>query len=347
MTVFFRPLFLILLFLAAFVPSAAKVQAAETGAVVLMYHRFGEGDYPSTNIRIDQFDAQIEELKTGGYSVVPLSDVVAAQNSGYPLPEKAVAITIDDAYLSIYTEAWPRLREAGFPFTIFASTEAVDRATSGAYKRYMTWDQIRELKDAGVEIGHHSVTHRHMAAASPETNKQEMTNATARFKEELGFAPTLFAYPYGEAGTAVTNVVKEAGFTAAFGQHSGAIGTGDDPYNLPRFALNEEYGDIERFRLVINTRPLPVSDVEPKDMVVVEGANPPAIGFTLTKDMGNLAGLSCYVSSEGKVTIENIGNVRIEVRPSQAFAQGRTRLNCTMQGEGDHWYWFGRLFYVR
>lgn len=346
MTVFFRPLFLTLLFLAAFVPSASVVQAAETGAVVLMYHRFGEGDYPSTNIRLDQFEAQIEELKAGGYSVVPLSDVVAAQSGGRALPEKAVAITMDDAYLSIYTEAWPRLKEAGFPFTVFTSTEAVDRATSGAYKRYMTWDQIRELKDAGVEIGHHSHTHRHMPAASAETNKQEMAEATARFEKELGLAPTLFAYPYGEAGAAVASVVKDAGFPAAFGQHSGPIGAGDDPYNLPRFALNEEYGDIERFRLVINTHALPVSDVEPKDMVVTEAANPPAIGFTLTKDMGNLAGLSCYVSGEGKVTIENIGNVRIEIRPSQAFAQGRTRLNCTMPDDGDHWYWFGRLFYV-
>ena len=96
--------------------------ATSNSAAVLMYHRFAEPAHPSTNIRIDQFEAHIEELKSGPYTVVPLADVVAAMTGGKPLPDRAVAITIDDAYLSVYTEAWPRLQAAGFPFTVFVAT---------------------------------------------------------------------------------------------------------------------------------------------------------------------------------------------------------------------------------
>lgn len=347
MSAFFRFFLFFLMVSGGFVAIGQQVRAA-TGpeAVVLMYHRFGEGDYPSTNITLEQFDAHVEELKTGGYAVVPLGDIVRALQGNHTLPEKAVAITIDDAYLSVYTEAWPRLRKAGFPFTVFASTEAVDRASHGDYRRYMSWEQLREMKNAGVEIGHHSVTHRHMPAADAETNAREMADATATFEKELGSRPTLFAYPYGEASIAVTDAVKAAGFTNAFGQHSGAIGANDDLFNLPRFALNEDYGSLDRFRLVTNTRALPIADVEPKD-AMLEGNNPPAIGFSLARDVGSLNGLSCYVSGEGKVALENLGNVRVEVRPTQPFAKGRTRLNCTMPGPDGRWYWYGRLFYVR
>ncbi len=83
--------------------SACAVPAsAADSAVVLMYHRFGEDRYPSTSIRIEQFEAQLEHLQVNGYAVVPLADVAAAINDDAPLPDRAVAITIDDAYRSVY-----------------------------------------------------------------------------------------------------------------------------------------------------------------------------------------------------------------------------------------------------
>src|SRR3546814_1721278 len=92
-----------------------------------MYHRFGEDDRPSTSIRLSQFEAHIAELTSGRYRVMALPEIVARLRAGQPLPQRAVAITIDDAALSVYREAWPRLKAAGLPFTLFVSTEPLDR----------------------------------------------------------------------------------------------------------------------------------------------------------------------------------------------------------------------------
>ena len=315
--------------------------AADTGAVVLMYHRFGESRYPSTNITIEQFEAHIEELKRGPYRVLPVADIIDALMRGAPLPDHAVGITIDDAYASTYTDAWPRLRRAGFPFTVFVATDPVDRGVAGM----MTWDQIREMAAAGVTIGHHSVTHPHMAGGEESVNAGELEKAAQRFADELGQPPRLFAYPYGEASLALIGLVREAGFSAAFGQHSGALGEASDFFYLPRFALNEKYGDMTRFRRLINTLPLPVGDVAPEDPLVTS-PNPPAVGFTVERSVGGLDRLACFASHEGKVSVQRLGGTRIEVRMKKPLPKGRTRLNCTLPTKSGRWRWLGRQFYV-
>ena len=80
-----------------------------------MYHRFGEDKYPSTNIRIEQFEAHLNMLGNGDYNIWPLGKIVDHLQQGLNLPDKTVAITIDDAYLSVFTEARPRLKAAVFP----------------------------------------------------------------------------------------------------------------------------------------------------------------------------------------------------------------------------------------
>ncbi|MEL0076636.1 MAG: polysaccharide deacetylase family protein, partial [Alphaproteobacteria bacterium] len=106
------------------------IRAAEH-ATVLMYHRFGEDQYPSTNIRLEQFEAHLEMLSSGGYNVIPLADIVAKLQNGESLPDRTVAITIDDAYLSVYEEAWPRLRRHNFPAKIFVATRQIDIGLRG------------------------------------------------------------------------------------------------------------------------------------------------------------------------------------------------------------------------
>ncbi len=322
---------------AAAPPSAAL---AENSAVVLMYHRFGEGKYPSTNITITQFEAHIRELKSGAYTVLPVPEIIAALRRGTPLPERTVGLTIDDAYLSVYTEAWPRLKAAGLPFTLFVATEPLDRK----HPNYMTWDNLREMAGAGVTIGHQTASHLHMTKASAERNRRDIARADGRFRANLGMRPKLFAYPYGEAGLAVQKLVRGADFAAAFGQHSGAIGGTDDLYYLPRFAMNEKYGDLARFRLVANTLALPVTDMVPADPLIT-GLNPPAIGFTVIGNVKGLQRLTCF-AFEGRVKVERLGASRIEVRVGKPFPKGRTRLNCTMPAKDGRWRWLGRQYYV-
>lgn len=316
----------------------ARGAAADESAVVVMYHRFGEGAFPATSIRLDQFDAHLAELRQGGYTVLPLTEIVAALQAGRPLPERTVAITIDDAWASVYREAWPRLRKAGFPFTVFVSTDDVDHRLPD----HMTWEQIRELAASGISIGSQGAAHLHMAAESPEANAADLERASRRLFEELGEPPGLFAWPYGEASAAAMDGLAKAGVAIAFGQHSGVLQAGANMLYLPRFPLNEAFGDGERFRTVVRGRPLPVSDLTPADPLLA--ANPPAFGFTVADDVDGLERIACYTSHEGRMTIERLGR-RVEARAATPFPAGRGRINCTLPDGGD-WRWMGYQYYV-
>jgi len=341
----FRVLLVALSAMAALWSSAlVGTASAADSAVILMYHRFGDDRYPSTNIRLDQFESHLAELKSGGYHVLPVPEIVAAIRDGSPLPDRTVGITIDDAYRSVFENGWPRLKAAGFPFTLFVSTDPVDLASAGKTSEYMTWDQVRELAAGGVIIGNHAASHPHMADATAEQNRRDVERASARLEEVLGWKPALFAYPYGEAGLATTRLIAEMGFTVAFGQFSGAIGPNPEIFYLPRFALNETYGDIKRFRQVAGALALSVADVTPADPLV-GAVNPPAIGFTVRRPTQGLDHLTCYISPE-KSHLERLGESRFEVRVQKPFAKGRTRLNCTMPAADGRWYWYGRQFYV-
>ncbi len=314
---------------------------AADSAVILMYHRFGESAYPSTNIKIEQIEAHIQELTSGGYTVLPVEDIMTRIRDGKALPERAVGITIDDGYRSIYAEAWPRFRKAGLPFTIFISTDPIDRGTDG----HLSWDQIREMHKAGAGVGGHTGSHLHMVRADKARNQDEITRSNKRLTEELGKAPTLFAYPYGESGLDVKKVVDEAGYAFVFGQHSGAIGPMTDLTYIPRFALNENFGNLNRLKLVINALPLPAKDFTPLD-TKVGSINPPHFGFTVTRPLKNLGQMSCFVSGEGRVPVARLGETRIEIRPSRPFGKGRTRINCTLPADGGRWHWLGTLLVV-
>jgi poly-beta-1,6-N-acetyl-D-glucosamine N-deacetylase len=310
-------------------------------AVAIMYHRFGEDRYPSTSIKLQQFEAHLQELSTGGYTVLPLSDVMARIRARAPLPDRAVVITLDDAFRSVYTEAWPRLRRAGFPFALFVATETLDAKGPD----YMTWDQVRELKAAGAEIAAHTRRHRHMAAASDEENIAEIAHANKRLETELGEKPRFFAYPYGEWSAKVRQLVIKAGYEAAFGQHSGVIYPEHDPFSLPRFAFSDSYGDMERFRRAVSALPLPISDLTPADPMLTR--NPPEIGFTLSQTPPGSDRLACFASNEpGKARLERLGARRVEVRVEKPFPPGRGRVNCTAPAADGRWRWFSLQFYI-
>lgn len=323
-------------------PPSAVAAPDNASAVVLIYHRFGEGQYPSTNIRLDQFEAQIAELKSGGYNFLPLSEIVDAIRNSRPLPDRTVAITVDDAYESAFTEAWPRLKAAGIPMSLFVATDPVDAKS----RTYMSWDQIRALQADGVEIAHHGASHHHMVEVGLAASMADVERSSQRFQEELGFVPDIYAYPYGEYNMEIRDALESAGFAAAFAQYSSVARIGSDAFALPRFPINERYGEIDRFRLIAPARALPVANIIPDDPIVVSSNNPPAYGFSLTESVVGLAALACYPSHMDKAAkIEILGGRRIEIRFEEPFPEGRHRINCTMPGPDRRWYWFGKFFY--
>ena len=316
----------------------ATAAVAADAAVAVMYHRFGENAHPSTNIRLDQFEAHIAELTRGDYVVLPLPEIVAALRSGRSLPERTVAITIDDAWKSVYREAWPRLRSAGLPFTLFVSTDEIDQRLPD----HMTWDEIRELAAAGVTIASQGGAHLHMAAASPAAVAADLERSARRLYEELGELPTMFAWPYGEASLQAMDEARQTGIEVAFGQHSGVMFAGADLRYLPRFPLNETYGDLERFRTVARALPLPVADLTPADPRLT--VNPPPFGFTVLPGIENLDRISCFASHTGRMQVQRLGR-RIEARTALPFPPGRGRINCTLP-DRQGWRWFGYQYFV-
>lgn len=304
-----------------------------------MYHRFGEDNYPSTNITIEQFERHLEEFSKPKYNVLPLELIIETFEAGGDLPENTISITVDDAYRSILTQAWPRMKKYNFPLTIFVSTEPVDARMSS----YLNWEEIRELISEGVTIGAHTRTHPHLHELSVDEIKKEIEYSNKRFLKEIGKLPKLFAYPFGEASEEVFNIVKDYKFKGSFGQHSGVINETSDFNYLPRFSLNEKYGDIERVKFSANSKGMGVYDLVPADPII--DTNPPFIGFSLL-DINLSKSLNCFVfDNSGKVETDQFSfGERIEIRLKRELEAGRVRMNCTAKGKDNKWRWFGHQF---
>lgn len=324
------------------VASARADDHAGSHATVIMYHRFGEEGYPSTNTTLEQFETHLDELTSGQYNVMPLMDITQAVLAGEALPDKTVAITIDDAFLSVYEHAFPMLRERNLPFTVFVATSAIDRGLKG----YASWDQLREMQAAGVDFGSQTHTHPHMHRISLEDARREISVSNGRFVDELGFAPQLLAYPYGEYTPEIRDLVSENGFIAAFGQNSGIMSSSDHPFEFPRFAFNENYGELSRLKLALNALPIPFSDYAPESMVLEE--NPPLAGFTVQEGIEPLSRINCFASGMGRVETIILSR-RVEIRLPGEITGNRGRINCTMPYFVDgrdtgRWRWLGRQF---
>ena len=310
--------------------------ANENTAAVFVYHRFDENKYPSTNTRISQFKKHIEELTNNNYNVIPINQMVDSLINKTSLPKKSVVITMDDAFLSIYKKAWPILKKKKLPFTVFVSTNSLESPS----KNYMNWDQIKEMAANGVTIGHHTKNHFHLVNKDRKTIINEIEEANDDFLNNLGFVPDIFAYPYGEYSYEIKQITKQY-FKAAFGQHSGSIYDGVDIFELPRFSLNEQYGDLKRFKFAANSYGLEMKNILPEDKTI-RNVNPPLLGFTLLNNIEST--IKCYPSHNINAELVKLGEKRFEVRFDREFPKGRTRVNCTTNDKGK-WRWSGFQFF--
>jgi biofilm PGA synthesis lipoprotein PgaB len=343
---FMRLLALVPALVALLVTTAAL---AADSAVVLMYHRFGEDKFPATSIRLEQFRAQMAYLQESGVQVVPLADVHAALRNGTSLPERAIAISIDDAYRSVFEHAFPVFREYGFPFTVFIATDAVDAKLPA----YMTWEQMREMALAGATFANHGASHRStIEGANGEDRaawlaavREDVEKGARRIAEELEPLQGSFAYPYGEYTTDVANMLRDMGYDS-FGQHSGATGPLSDRRALPRFPIAEAFGDIAQFRTKVSSMPLPVESVEPWEPITTDTR--PTITITLGDTDARLGELACYISGQGKVEIDwQEPERRFSVGPLQAFKAGRQRVNCTAPRDDGRYLWFSHQWVIQ
>ena len=223
----------------------------------LMYHRFNENKYPSTNIKMDVFDKQMNAIKKLGYKFYDPN--LFLNEFKKPKIEKKILITIDDGFKSFYNEAWPYLKKNQIPFILFISTEPVGK------HGYMDWDEIKEIEQSKIgHIGHHSHTHEYLIDMSEKEFINDIQTATNILKKELGYVPPIFSYPFGEYSLSMRNYIAE-NFKVAFGQHSGIIDLNKNKFELPRFPINEKYGELKRFKSLINYSPLEYKSLKPEE----------------------------------------------------------------------------------
>ena len=312
----------------------------KNSAVVFMYHKFNVPKYPSTNITPLQFQNHLDELSNGDYNVLSLDYIIDTIINDGDLPNKTIGISVDDADISFLKYAWPKFKEKDFPVTLFINTSTIINNN----KNYLNWDQIRFLKKEGVTIASHSHTHEHLSEMSEKEIINEIEISNKIFLKEIGEIPSLFAFPYGEADIRIIEILKKYKFKVAFGQHSGVINETSNFYYLPRFSLNERYGNIDRVKFAANTMGLGVYDFIPINPHIFE--NPPFIGFSLL-DQGLAKSIDCFVfDSNGQVESEIFKfNERIEIRLMRKLSKGRSRLNCTAKDKNGNWRWYGHQFY--
>ncbi len=310
------------------------------GTLVLMYHRFNENKYPSTNIRMNIFKKQMEIIEALNFNFYDPKKFV--NDFKIPKLEKKILITIDDAFTSFYENAWPFLKKNQIPFILFVSTEAVGK------NGYMSWEQIKEVeKEKFAYIGNHSHAHDYMVDFDDVVLVKDLDTAEKIFIKELGYNPIYFSYPFGEYSK---NIVREVNkrFKISFGQHSGVVDVNKDMFQLPRFPINEKYGNLDRFKFLIKLQPLQYKNLFPKDKLLDSKNNPPKLIIEFFKDQKNIQNINCF-SDEGngwkKSNINFINqNLNIEFRDKFLFRRGR--VNCSLNDNGV-WRWFGVQFSVK
>ena len=305
-----------------------------------MYHRFDEHKYPSTNIQMDIFKKQIEIIESSDTIFIDPKNLNTELNKVHKT--KSILLTIDDGYVSFYKNAWPYLKNKKIPFILFISTREI-----GKYG-YMSWDQIREIENSNIGvIGNHSHSHDYLVDLNNEKINQDIERSIKIFTEELGYNPIYFSYPFGEYSLNFIEIIKK-NFDFAFGQHSGVIDLSKDKLQLPRFPINEKYGDLKRFKSVINLLPFYYKNIIPKEKYLTNEKNPPNLFIEFFPEQKNLNNITCYSNEnnkwrQSKIFFEskNILNIQIEGK----FTTERGRINCSLN-DTIGWRWFGLQFVI-
>lgn len=331
---------------------SASAQAANS-CVLLQYHHFSATTPRVTSVTPQQFDAHLEYLEQNNFHIMALRDVALSLQHRIELPEKCVSISIDDAYISIYQHAYPKLKQRGWPFTVFVSTRAVDQH----YPSVMSWDQMREMSHHGASFENHGHVHLHMIRRQQaETRagwlariRRDIKKGQSRIQQEIGVAPTLFAWPFGEYNPALEKLLGELGLTG-FGQQSGPAWPDADFAALPRFPMAAEYADLAGFISKVNTLPLPVVSARPKDPLLPLGQYRPTLRLQLAHGQYSRAKLRCYLDGSDQLDLQwpqDEPDV-LRVTPRFDLKPGRHRTNCTMpSSQKGRFHWYSHNWFVR
>lgn len=227
-------------------PTPAFQLDTSSQVVVYCYHRFEGSGFGSLSIEPETFRTQLQALKDDGIEVISMSDFLAWKAGEKNIPPRSAIITIDDGYESGYSVAWPILKEFGYPFTMYVYTDFV-----GKGGKSISWEQLAEMRDAGVDIGDHSKSHSNLRSRNGKSLeeykdwlRQELVTSKDMIEQKLGIRVLSHAYPYGNYNDTVREIIKEAGYDAAFTVYGKHLGYPDDMDTLGRYAIEEKKPEV-------------------------------------------------------------------------------------------------------
>src|SRR5437773_5202215 len=210
-------------------------QTAQT--IIFCYHRLVDKiRYPGTEITPAAFEAQMKELKDRGITVIPMQDLLAWKRGEKNIPPRCAVISFDDGWKSQYEVAWPIMKKFGYPFTMFIYTEGVRGGSLGGGEA-ITWEQLADMRDNGVDIEAHTATHQDLreghtitlvAPGAKKTRKKltgpeyeqwlqnEVVGCKQLLEQRLAIKVNCFAVPFGSYNEHVKEVARNAGYEAMF-----------------------------------------------------------------------------------------------------------------------------------
>jgi poly-beta-1,6-N-acetyl-D-glucosamine N-deacetylase len=227
---------------------------------ILSYHEVtdvADALIPEYAVTPTMFVRQLDWLRNNGYHFVSVDDLLADEAGRRPLPDKAVLITFDDGYRSMYDHAWPILKSWKIPAVVTVVGSWEDDKTQVNFdgkeiprSKLMTWRQLKELADSGlIEIGSHSFDMHRGIEGDPQGNKQpaattrhwlaashhyedeatyrqrveaDLTRSSSDIKAHIGRAPRIIAWPYGRYNKTLREAAARLGMTIGLTLDDGA-----------------------------------------------------------------------------------------------------------------------------
>lgn len=302
-----------------------------TGAIILVYHRFGDRSGTTKNIDPKTFAKHLLFLRENNFKVRPLDLVIDDIKNGKAV-DRTVAITIDDAYHNVIEVAHPLLTQFDYPYTLFVNTNNIGKAP------FMTWETLKSLSSHKlVTIGNHSHQHINLInGLTKEQIKSDIIVASQTISNKLGIIPTLYSYPYGEYNQKTIDALKELNFKAALTQTPGVYSSEANPFIIPRFPMNDYFAQMVNektngFEVRVYSMALPMDYVAPKH--ILKNNHIQHIEFTFNPKFQNKQNIHCFFNGQ---YFEKVGRKKSPntyfITVNKEITQRRSFLTCNLMG---------------
>jgi len=212
---------------------------SQVSVPILMYHYVSElppdADQYRVNLTVepDDFTDQLQYLSDAGYHAITLNDLYLHLTQSYPLPDKPVILTFDDGYRDAYDVVFPLLLEFGFTGTFFIL------ATPAHFEspQYLTWAQMQEMAEAGMEIQAHGRDHVDLRGQSYDYLVYQTVGVQEAIHYHTGQLPRFFCYPSGRYDGDVIAVLQSAGYWGAVTTAWGTTHSADTLFEMHRIRI--------------------------------------------------------------------------------------------------------------